>query len=261
MATEPFVSENGLPWGVPHTALRREMERAGSTPSYSFPTIFRISDQLYALMANHQYGVRCDDAEGISRATIEARAELHRLLCGLRQLGGVWRNLTLVATGSQIGVREGRRVHGLYTVSAEDVRDGARHKDAVCRATFCVDIHSTDPKNDKGLGNGGVKSQPYDIPLRALIAKDVDGLLLAGRCISGDFWAHGSYRVTGNAVALGEAAGVAAALSSRQHLPPRALNAGEVLGLLADLRATPRIQQQVTGTAPKIRIEPQPASC
>ena len=74
-----------------------------------------------------------------------------------------------------------------------------------------MDIHSTDPKKGKGLGNGGVKSLPYDIPLRALIARDVEGLLMAGRCISGDFWAHGSYRVTGNAVAMGEAAGVQAA--------------------------------------------------
>ncbi|MDD4540195.1 MAG: FAD-dependent oxidoreductase, partial [Lentisphaeria bacterium] len=42
-------------------------------------------------------------------------------------------------------------------------------------------------------------------------AKDVAGLLMAGRCISGDFWAHSSYRVTGNAVAMGEAAGKYAA--------------------------------------------------
>jgi hypothetical protein len=61
--------------------------------------------------------------------------------------------------------------------------------------------------------------KPYDIPLRALIAKDVDGLLMAGRCISGDFIAHSSYRVTGNAVAMGEAAGVTAALAalSKRH--------------------------------------------
>jgi succinate dehydrogenase/fumarate reductase flavoprotein subunit len=91
-----------------------------------------------------------------------------------------------------------------------------------------VDIHSTNPKKDKGLGNGGVKSQPYDIPLRALIAKDVDGLLMAGRCISGDFWAHGSYRVTGNAVAMGEAAGKFAADVVRENSTPHRCS-GQVL--------------------------------
>ncbi|MET0262869.1 MAG: FAD-dependent oxidoreductase, partial [Rariglobus sp.] len=53
--------------------------------------------------------------------------------------------------------------------------------------------------------------EPYDIPLRALIAKDVTNLLMAGRCISGDFLSHASYRVTGNSVSTGEAAGRAAA--------------------------------------------------
>ena len=61
---------------------------------------------------------------------------------------------------------------------------------------------------------------PYDIPLRALIAKDVDGLMMAGRCISGDFLAHASYRVTGNAVAMGEAAGTVSAIAARDHQLP-----------------------------------------
>ncbi|HPM80733.1 MAG TPA: FAD-dependent oxidoreductase, partial [Candidatus Anammoximicrobium sp.] len=43
---------------------------------------------------------------------------------------------------------------------------------------------------------------------------------MAGRCISGDFWAHSSYRVTGNAVALGEAAGAVAAGAVRQGCLP-----------------------------------------
>ena len=56
--------------------------------------------------------------------------------------------------------------------------------------------------------------------LRALIAKDVDGLMMAGRCISGDFISHSSYRVTGNAVGMGESAGVAAALAALGGKPP-----------------------------------------
>ena len=66
--------------------------------------------------------------------------------------------------------------------------------------------------------------KPYDIPLRALIAKDVDGLMMAGRCISGDFISHDSYRVTGNSVAMGEAAGLAAAKSIEARLLPHELS-------------------------------------
>jgi hypothetical protein len=64
----------------------------------------------------------------------------------------------------------------------------------VVRATFPVDIHALTRK-DPAYSNQGVKVKPYDIPSRALIARDVDGLMMAGRCISGDFIAHASYRV------------------------------------------------------------------
>lgn len=208
---QPYLSEHGSPWGVAHGALREEILRAGVQSSYSYPSLFRLSDGLYLLMANHEYGVRCDDADALSAATVSARAEVFAIVNRLRGLGEPWSEVRLVATSAQIGVREGRRIHGLATVTKEDVAEGKSQPDAACRATFCVDIHSTDPKKGKGLGNGGVKSLPYDIPLRALIARDVEGLLMAGRCISGDFWAHGSYRVTGNAVAMGEAAGIEAA--------------------------------------------------
>jgi len=56
--------------------------------------------------------------------------------------------------------------------------------------------------------------------MRALISRDIDNLMMAGRCISGDFLAHSSYRVTGNAVAMGEAAGACAAIASRRGEPP-----------------------------------------
>jgi hypothetical protein len=82
---------------------------------------------------------------------------------------------------------------------------------------FPVDIHSLDPAAGQGYGDEGVKAKPYDIPLRSLIARDVDNMLMAGRCISGDFIAHASYRVTGDAVEMGAAAGVAAAEAVGQN--------------------------------------------
>ncbi len=66
-----------------------------------------------------------------------------------------------------------------------------------------------------------IKAMLYDIPLRSLIAKDVNGLMMAGRCISGDFFAHASYRVTGNAVAMGEAAGQVAAKAALENKLPQ----------------------------------------
>ena len=83
---------------------------------------------------------------------------------------------------------------------------------------FDFDKSGIDKKmNDaKAAGNsGGVAFRPFQIPLRSCIAKDADNLFMAGRCISGDFYAQASYRVTGSAVAMGEAVGKAAAGGER----------------------------------------------
>ena len=202
--------------GLAKDALLKEIQRTGHFPSYSKPTLFQVRDNLLLVMMNHQYGVPCFDAAKITEATVQARAEMHKIVNGLRKLGGPWEGLQIAATAEQIGVRDGRRIAGRYTVNKDDVIAGARYDDAVVRATFSVDIHALNAENNKKAAyhNAGIKTKPYDIPLRALIAKDVDGLMMAGRNISGDFIAHASYRVTGNSVAMGEAAGVTAALAA-----------------------------------------------
>lgn len=208
----PFLETRDKPWIDNKRNFYNAIIEAGAPkPSYDLPSIFPLPRGFYMMMASHSYGASALDADAITQATIDARREIFGIMESLRRSGGVWKNLQLASTANQIGIREGRRLHGEYQVTKEDLIAGERHEDAVCEVTFCVDIHSLDPNKGKGLGDGGIKTQPYDIPLRALIAKDVKGLLMAGRCISGDFYAHASYRVTGNAVAMGEGAGKTAA--------------------------------------------------
>jgi hypothetical protein len=190
-------------WGRPpeesieRKSLADELVRAGIRVSYGSPGLQHLGDGLYALGLNHEYGCGLD-SDAVSRATLE-----------------------LVATSAHIGVREGRRIHADYTVSRDDVIAGRRHADAVCRACFPVDVHATEAAEGATYSNEGVEAKPYDIPLRALIARDVRNLVLAGRCIGGDFVAHASYRVIGNAVALGGAAGLLAAVASTTGRDPR----------------------------------------
>jgi hypothetical protein len=202
--------------------LLAEIRRAGCDPSYGMPTLFQARDNLLLVMLNHEYGIKAFDAAAISDATLRARAEISKIVRALSALGGVWEGIRLVASAEQIGIRDGRRIHGRYTVTREDLVCGARHADGVARVTFGADIHAaTREKNRKEtISHAGLAFRPYDIPLRALLAKDVDGLLMAGRCISGDFVAHASYRVTGDAVAMGEAAGAVASLAARSKRLP-----------------------------------------
>ena len=122
-------------------------------------------------------------------------------------------------------------------MTADNLAQGTKSENGVCRVTFGIDVHdvwssSTHPNAAEVMPEvlrrrkEGVK--PYDIPLGALIAADVDGLMMAGRCISGDFIAHASYRVTGNAVPMGEAAGLASAASVKKGVMPDQISWKEI---------------------------------
>ncbi|WP_395749075.1 FAD-dependent oxidoreductase [Prosthecobacter sp.] len=203
--------------------IKDAIVKTGHFPSYAGATLWHVSGNLVFAMMNQEFGIKPWDAAEITAATVRARAEMNLMVNGLRSLGGPWEGIQIVATAEQIGIRDGRRILGRYAVNKDDVIKGARHDDAVVRATFGVDIHATTAEHNQNGGAThatGIKVKPYDIPLRALIAKDVDGLMMAGRCISGDFIAHASYRVTGNAVGMGEGAGVIAALAATTHRLP-----------------------------------------
>ncbi len=221
----PFVRGLAEPAGKgrPKLNLLAEMKKAGVSPSYAKPTVFHIWDDLFCFMINHEYGVSPFDAAQVTEATMRARAEVFTLIDALRASGGAWKNVRIVDSAEHIGIREGRRVRGLYEVTVDDMVRGARFEDAVCRCRFGIDVHATDPAKGKGVEGRSHRAKPYDIPYRSLVAKDADGLLLAGRCISGDFLAHSSYRVTGDAAALGQAAGAAAALAATTGTSPKAL--------------------------------------
>lgn len=224
-----FLDGDPDPWGGHELRIARllkEFERIDIHCSYGRPTIFHLRDNLCALMVNHEYKVSAIDADAVTDATIRGRAEIWRIVEGLRSLGGGWEGMALAASAEQIGIREGRRLHGLYTLTDDDIINGAKFPDGVCSCGFGVDIHSPDPAKGKGLST--VRTKPYQIPYRSMVAKDVKGLLMAGRCISGGWLPHASYRVTGTAVSLGEAAGRAAAFCSKSGRLPGEISWSEI---------------------------------
>ncbi len=232
---EPYVRYAGDTGQQSKRRLLEQMKKGGYNPSYQKPGLYPITKDLYMLMANHEYGFKAINTREVSKATLNARKELHKIVEALNSTGGDWKKLRLIATAEQIGIREGRRIRGLYTLTKEDLINGVRFDDAVCRVSFPVDVHSTSRENEevntKKTGRSysqGIKSRPYDIPLRSLIAADINGLMTAGRCISGDFIAHSSYRVTGNAVAMGESAGKVSAMAALNDKLPQEISLSEV---------------------------------
>lgn len=170
---------------------------------------------LAAIQATHVYGVSALDARALTRATVEARRQAHALAGILRKTPHLDK-LRITQTAPAIGIREGRRVQGHYQLTGEDIKNGRRFRDAVTFGTFPVDVHEVNPK-DKVRSSRIVSTMPYEIPFGCLRPRGVEGLLVAGRCISGTHEAHASYRVTGTCMGMGQAAGLAAAMAAAEN--------------------------------------------
>lgn len=175
---------------------------------------------------NFEYDVTPDDIERYSEAIIHARAEGFELIENHKKIPG-YERVNAITSNSYFGVREGRRIFGLYRISVDDITSGRKHDDGICLVTATVDVHKLH-EGDTTECQRGVKSKPYHIPYRALVPLGCDNMLLAGRLISGDFYPFASYRMIGNMATVGEAAGYAAALCSVRNISPKALNGCEV---------------------------------
>ena len=224
----PYLAEQGA-WHEVAARFSFLLSEGTYRPSYCGVALFHLGKGLFMLMANHQYGCSSLDAGDLTKATIAARGEIYRQIQILRTRGPVWRNVQLVATGARIGAREGRRLNGLYRVTLRDVLTGKTHPDGICPVRFGIDVHALSQDGDCKLEATPPVAGCYEIPLRALIARDLPNLLMAGRCISGDFHAHASYRVSGNAAVTGQAAGILAALAAKRGTFPANVDYNDVI--------------------------------
>jgi len=174
--------------------------------------------------------------EGRVEAEYLLREQVPAVVAFLKKYAPGFENCRVKSSATTLGVRETRRFAGDYVISDEDVEKGARFEDVVVhKAWFLIDIH-----NPAGGGQAEVHSQPatpYDIPYRSLLPREVEGLLLSGRNISGTHRAHASYRVMGVALATGQAAGIAAALSAKEGCLPRELDYHKVQAALLEYGA------------------------
>ena len=162
----------------------------------------------------------------LTRAECEGRRQLGQLVAFLRKYVPGFELSYAAQSGVQVGVRETRRILGDYQLTADDVLGARKFDDVVARGAYPIDIH-----NPTGKGTTLRRVPPgeaYDIPLRCLLPRDTENILVAGRCISGTHEAHSSYRVMPISMATGHAAGVCAALAARERRRPRELPAAAV---------------------------------
>ncbi|MBT4868288.1 MAG: FAD-dependent oxidoreductase [Planctomycetaceae bacterium] len=165
-------------------------------------------------------GTNPDD---LSRAEIESRRQAWELMRFFRSHCPGLENAQLIATASQVGVRETRHILGDYVLNGGDVLEGRKFDDAIAQCSYPIDIH--DPQGPRGRLEG-IRADHYEIPYRCLVPRQVDNLLVAGRPISADHEGAASARVIPPCYATGQAAGTAASLSIQQGVTPRSLDFG-----------------------------------
>lgn len=172
--------------------------------------------------------------EQIFPADYELRQQINLLNDFLRENLPGYENINVIGSGTTTGVRESRRVIGDYLIDADELSAGKKFDDVIVHdALFIVDIHNPD-----GAGQAEEKiqyCQPYDLPYRCFLPKGIEGLMTAGRCISGTHRAHASYRVMSICMAMGEAVGIAGSLSVKNNCTPRELKVSLLQKTMTDM--------------------------
>jgi hypothetical protein len=176
--------------------------------------------------------VDATDPFALSAAEAEGRRQAFRAARFLREEVPGCGAGRLVALAPQIGIRETRRIHGLHVLTAGELRAGTRFADTVALGAYPIDIH---PAQGAGLGFEELGADhAYALPYRSLVPAGLDNALVAGRGISATHEANGAIRVMPIAMALGQAAGSAAALLAAGNATAGAL---DVAALRERLRA------------------------
>jgi len=233
------------------------------------------------------------DNKDLTRMYFEGREQAAMLAEYIKKRVPGFENSFLTTTASLLGVRESRRIVGEYRLTAEDIAYCRRHDDVIAISNHGYDVHNfeetgnikwapiklngeiqyvisncggfgttTPPPNGKPVVN--IKGQTaefaefepnrtYDIPYRCLVPVRVENLLAAGRNLSSDVYAQSGARLILCCLAMGEAAGVATAISLADNIAPRNINVkalqNELVATGCNIGQTMREINGVSGTS------------
>lgn len=162
----------------------------------------QIDDQLNEL-----------DNEEVTKGEIDQRVQIQKLIKFMKNNIPGLENIELVSTASELGIRESRRIVGKRIFCLDDIKNSVKFEDRIAVCANSIDIHQ---KN--GVNYTTHAGANYYIPLSCLISKNIDNLLTAGKSLSADKYAFAAVRVMPPCIAMGEAAGVTAALASANNI-------------------------------------------
>lgn len=207
----------------PHSPIH-EVVRSGEYPAIPDTHLCNnmVAPRAVGFNAGHLWGVDNTNSFSVSGALVEGRkmaAAYRDMLAAVHP--AAFGNAVVMSTGTLIGTRESRRITGDYVLTAEDYISRKSFDDEICRNSYFIDVHGT--QKEQQSGSGSIQAitlygpgESHGIPYRCLTPRGLRNVLVAGRSISCDRRVLGSVRVMPVCLAMGEAAGLAAALAAAQ---------------------------------------------
>ena len=190
----------------------REKETQPGSMLYQFDSPYEAGNERLSQVYVHG----ADSSNSVTRteANLDGRRTILRRLRDQRANGERTGRLTHIQP--ETAFRESYRIQGEALITHEDYVTGRHFDDAIAYAFYPIDLHTADGVTPKPLEEGVVPT----VPLRALIPKDSRRLMVAGRCVSSDRLANSALRVQASCMAMGQAAGAAAALAAERDTTP-----------------------------------------
>lgn len=219
-----FYRKDGVNYRSFHWRVSQARENGDWTMNRVSLGLFRMpKPDEWCVNTSRIMNVDATDNESLTRAEIEGRRQAEDILKFLRKYVPGCENAKLKSTGSYIGIRESRHIKGDYRLTADDLLSAKVPEDSILLSANSVDVHGRfGPASNEYVPING---DFYGVPYRSLIAYGVEGLLLAGRCVSADSTAAGAIRVMPPCMAMGQAAGTAAAMAANAGVSPRSIDA------------------------------------
>ena len=172
-------------------------------------------------------GIDGSDVKDLTKATIDGHFQNLKLIEVLREYIPGFENARLFRFYPFLGVRETRRFAGIDTLTESDLMNGVIDETTIGLGSYIIDIHD-------GAGASTIckKVMPYGIPYGSTVSADISNLMFAGRCGSMDSVAMSSLRVMPPLIAMGQSAGVGAALAIKKGVKPGQITPAEVREIL-----------------------------
>ena len=184
----------------------------------------------------------------LSRGEIDTRLRVYEDFSSKQREQPALADARVVETPPLLGVRQTRFIEGEYKLTASDAIEGRRFDDVVAVSSAPI-IHYYGYRRY-------LEHEGYDIPYRCLVPKQVENLLVAGRCISREQQPYESHRSMVPSMAIGQAAGTAAALCCREKISPRKLDVAALQQALAAQGAEPRRAAPVAANVRGLQVLP-----